>query len=50
MPCRARFTDTHNSDTAVNSGAFGKRCARQGVCDTLGVYITTNELNRIELN
>jgi hypothetical protein len=39
MPCRERFTDTHDSVAVANSGAFGKRCERQGVCDALGVYV-----------
>ena len=46
MPCRAyqghsrwsRFTDTHGSAAVANSGVFGKRSARQGVRDALGVY------------
>jgi hypothetical protein len=39
MPCRERFTDTHGSVAAANSGAFGKRGERQGVCDASGVYV-----------
>ena len=47
MPCRARFTDTHGSVAVANSGAFGKRRARQGVCDALGVYVAQRV---VELN
>ncbi len=39
MPFRARFTDTHSSVAVANSGVFGKRRARKGVCDAWGVYV-----------
>lgn len=48
MLCRERFTDTHDSDAVANSGAFGKRCERQGVCDGSGVYVAQRVVEIIE--